>query len=345
MKLLIGFLILLPAFVYAQLPERNDEKCYDKARRVNVRINGIECGKVAGIVDCNEKLTFDENTNLILSGNDGSPFSGTCETCFSHGLLERRITFVNGREEGSDTTYFRSGCRQVVRNHLGGEEHGQWMLYYDSLDQLAWEINYLVGDKHGKSIFFTKDGDTTLWENYSKGLLNGTKWVYYPESIIKKEINYLAGRLNGSYKYWSDDSTLLENLNFKNGQKDGVLKYYFNDGTLLKVENWDEGVKNGEFKTFYYQGHVQTQENYKKGLKEGEFLEYFPSQTMKRRHVYKKDVLLEDHVYNENGEETYSFGKPTEIIKGNEDDNVPGVLTDKPKKSKKRWCKFWKKAE
>lgn len=342
MKHLFILLSFLPGFLLAQIPDPVEiPKCYDKAKRVNVRLTGWECGKVAGVVDCNEKLTYDESTNLILAGNDGSPFNGRCETCFSNGLLERRINFVNGKEDGKDTTYFRSGCRKVIRDHMQGEENGQWLMYYDSLDQLAWEINYLIGEKHGKSIFFAQNGDTTLWENYSKGLLSGTKRTYYRNSKIKKEMNYLNGQLNGSFKYFSEDSVLLDDLNFKNGQKDGVLKYFYNDGVLLKVENWDEGVKNGEFKTFFYQGHVQTVENYKKGLREGEFWEYYPDQSTKRNSVYKKDVLIEDHQFNDEGEEVVTLGEPAKKNK-REDDEVPGTSTSKPKKNKGGW-KFWKK--
>jgi antitoxin component YwqK of YwqJK toxin-antitoxin module len=296
---------------------------------------------IIGTVDCNEKLTYDESNDLILAGNNGSPFSGTCETCFTNGLLERRITFVDGKEDGKDTTYFRSGCRNVIRDHLKGEENGQWLMYYDSLDQLSWEINYLVGEKHGKSIFFTKNGDTTLWENYSHGLLSGTKRTYYGDSKLKKEINYLNGNLHGKFKYYSVDSVLLDDLNFSNGQKDGVLKYYYNDGVLLRVENWNVGVKEGEFKVFFYQGQIQVVENYKKGLREGEFLEYYPNQSTKRRSYYKKDVLIEDHQFNEDGVETVTVGEPSKKDR-REDDAVPGTVEDKPKKAKRGW-KFWKR--
>jgi antitoxin component YwqK of YwqJK toxin-antitoxin module len=336
MKKLVLLLLLLPTLLNAQIPEPNsDEKCYDKAKRVNVRVNGWECGKLLGVVDCNEKLTFDENSGLILAGNDGTPFTGSCETCFTNGLLERRIKFVNGKEDGPDTTYFRSGCRRIIRNHLQGSENGQWLMYYDSLDQLAWEINYLVGEKHGKSIYFTKDGDTTEWENYSHGLLNGVKRTYYPGTILKKEMTYVNGNLEGPFKYYSQDSTLLDDLNFRAGKKHGTLKYFYNDGNLLKVETWEDGVKNGEFKFFFIQGHVQSVENYKKGLREGEFLDYYPDQSLKRRHVYKKDVLIEDHQFNEEGVEVVTVGKPTNS-KPQEDDDAPGTVSEKPKKDKKK---------
>lgn len=335
--------MVLPLSLQGQLPDPvGESKCYDKAKRVNVRVTGWECGKIAGVVNCNEKLTYDENTNLILSGNDGSPFSGKCETCFSNGLLERRITFVNGKEDGKDTTYFRSGCRNVIRDHMQGEENGSWLKYYDSLPQLAWEINYLIGEKNGKSIFFRKNGDTTLWENYKNGLLNGVKRTYYRGTRLKKESNYLNGVLHGPFKFYSPDTVLLDDLNFANGKKDGNLKYFYNDGTLMKTENWDEGAKIGIFKSFYYQGHLQSKESYKKGSREGEFLEYYSDQTMKRRSVYKKDVLIEDHQYSEEGVETVTVGEATEMG-SQEDDDAPRTVSKKKKTKKKGGWKFWKR--
>ncbi len=338
MKYILSLIFALPFFLQAQIPTpKTEKKCYDRASK-NTRFATWECGQLAGVVDCNEKLTYDENTNTILSQNDGSAFSGTCETCFSNGLLERRITFLDGKEDGSDTTFYRSGCRKVIRNHMRGEENGQWLYYYDSTASLAWEINYLVGEKHGKAIYFGPKGDTTLWEAYKNGLLNGTKRTYYPGSRIQSEVQYLEGKLNGSFKKYSRDSVLLDQINFKNGQKDGICKYYYNDGTLLKTENWSNGVENGEFKTFFIQGQVQSYEFYKKGLKEGEFVNYYPNQSIKRRHVYKKDEIIEDHQFNEQGEETYSLGAPTESNK-KEDDELP---TDK-KKTKTKKAKKQKK--
>ena len=109
------------------------------------------------------------------SMNANKPFTGTCETCHMNGTIERRVTFVNGKENGLDTTYYASGCPQVVRSHVQGAEHGQWLFYYDSTQYLAWEMNYMMGEKHGKHIFFKSNGDTTRWENYENGRLHGKR--------------------------------------------------------------------------------------------------------------------------------------------------------------------------
>lgn len=307
--------------------------CYDKeANQKATRFANSECGKLAGVVDCNEKLTYDEDSKLILSGKIGLPFSGTCETCHLNGLLERRITFVNGKENGVDSTYYKSGCLQVVRNHIQGIESGQWAFYYDSTNFTAWEMNYNMGQLHGKQIYLTKDGDTTRFEFYKNGVLHGLRKTYFPKSKIEKEINYVNGLMDGSFKSYNMDGKIVQDLSYKQGKKSGELRYYYNDGVLLTIEHWSSDVKDGEFKTFYYKGGIQTMENYKKGVPEGWFEERYQDDKLKRNALYKKGILIEEHRFNEHGEETYTFGG--EANTGKEDDAMP--VKPKKKKSKKK---------
>src|SRR3989338_4171726 len=99
------------------------------------QILGIEwdCGKLAGVVDCNEKLELDEASNTVITVSAKKPFSGQCETCHMNGILERRVTFVGGKQNGTDTTYYASGCPMVIRTHVKGVENGHWAYFYDSL--------------------------------------------------------------------------------------------------------------------------------------------------------------------------------------------------------------------
>lgn len=337
MKGIIGALLMLGTIftAFGQIPDvKKKTNCYDKEReRRGSRFAEWECGKIAGVVDCNEKLTYDEATKLILSGNIGTPFTGTCETCHMNGLLERRISFVNGKENGIDTSYYKSGCPQVVRNHIQGAESGQWIYYYDSTQYVAWEMNYNLGQKHGKQIYLTKDGDTTRLEHYSNGVLHGVRKNYYPKSKVEKEMNYVNGLLDGAFKSYSMDGKLLQELSYKQGKKNGELKYFYDDGTLLSIEHWAMDVKNGEFKTFYYEGKVQTMENYKKGVPEGWFEERWPDDKPKRKALYKKGVVIEEHRFDEHGNENFTFG--VETASGKEDDAMPGAKKKKKKKKKK----------
>ena len=329
--------VMLGFISMSQIQDNSAQKpCYEKSRpEPGRRFVDWQCGKVAAVVDCNEKLSFDERSNTVTIAKNGLAFEGVCETCHNNGVLERRLTFVNGKEEGKDTTYYRSGCPQVVRTHIGGVENGQWLYYFDSTQQLAWEMNYYLGEKNGKCIYFKPNGDTTLVEFYTKGLLSGPKKTYYPNGQLEREINYLNGVFEGKFKIYSAEGKLVDNLVFKAGKKDGSQKYFYNEGSLMRTENWAAGVKDGEFKAFYIQGNVQSVEFYKRGQKEGLFLEYYPDQKLKRKAIYKKDVLIEDHQYDEDGEETYTFGVEVEVEL--EDDSMPfGDPNEKPKKNKEK---------
>ena len=329
----------------AQIPEiKKKDSCYLRydangdVIKNHQRYAEWECGKLVGVVDCNQRLEFDESSNIVYLKNDdmvnsaggNKPYTGLCETCHMNGTLERRVNFVNGKEDGVDTTYYKTGCPQVVRNHIQGVESGQWLYYYDSTQYLAWEMNFLLGEKHGRQIYFTKSGDTTRLETYANGRLNGVKKTYYPESKIQRETTYANGVLDGPFKIYNLDAVVIEELNYKQGKKDGECKYYYDDGKPLKNESWNVGVKNGAFKMFFYDGSIQASENYAKGLKEGVFEEFYPDGKTKHKRVYKKDVLLEEYKYDEHGRETFAF--PERVKSENEDDEMP--TTKKKKKGK-----------
>lgn len=353
----------LGLWAQGDLDIKKERKCYenydsngDLIPENQQRYASWECGKLAGVVDCNEKLEYDQDADLVYSGNFGKPFTGRCETCHGNGTLERRITFVNGKQNGIDTSYYPTGCIQSIQNTILGEPNGQWLLFYDSTYLLAWEMNYQAGEKHGKHIFFNRttetDSDTTKWENYSNGLLHGTKRTYYPGSKIKREVNYSNGVMDGAFKEYNDKGIITLDLIYKDGKKNEEAKYFFDDGTLLKTENWTMNVKNGDFKVYFYQGNIQTEETYKKGVRVGWFKEYYPDGSTKHKILFdKKGVRVEEHKYDEQGRETYAFGKPDGG--GAEDDAIPTVGGKKKKsasdkaaaKAKKKEAKRLKKEE
>ena len=329
--LIIFLLLVLSDNLFSQIEK---SKCYEIGNKQR-KYTEWECGKTAGIVDCNEKIDFDDRTKTFLSMSGGKPYTGMCETCFENGVRERKITFINGKEHGVDTTKYISGCPMVVRNHINGFENGTWTYFYDSTTIIAWEMNFLLGQKHGKHVYFNRQGDTTLLENYKNNQLHGVKRTFYKGGKIHKHVNYHNGIINGVFYSYNKEGKTLEKLNYKMGKKDGSFTYYYDDGVLLKIENWTNDIKNGSFTTYYYQGFVQSLENYKKGIKEGWFEEYSPNKRMKIRSLFKKGVLIEEHEFNEKGKEIRTF---PEVIKEkeNEDDDIEDELEKDNKKKKKK---------
>ena len=70
------------------------------------------------LTNCYEKVAFDTASNRYYSRqNLGSFFDGTCTTCHRNGVVEQQITINEGKRNGTDTSYFPSGC-PTPRKHL-----------------------------------------------------------------------------------------------------------------------------------------------------------------------------------------------------------------------------------
>ena len=61
MKTLFYLLVFFPFVLFSQIKKPISRKCYEKdneAKTTN-RFSSWECGKTAGVVDCNDKLEYD----------------------------------------------------------------------------------------------------------------------------------------------------------------------------------------------------------------------------------------------------------------------------------------------
>lgn len=420
--------------VYAQpnfgVTKKEEVPCYQKAAdRAKQRYTEWECGKIAGIVDCNQKLEMGQDGKRVVTSSQKMPFSGICETCHMNGILERRVTFVDGYANGVDTTYYKSGCIMVIRNHIQGVESGRWTYFNDSTQIPAWEKTYQMGQLEGPQLTYNTKGDTLKLEHYTEGVLNGAKITYDSKGVRNKKANYVKGVLEGPFLLYNRKGQIIEELNYKAGKKHGIQYYYYDDGTLLRTENWDMDARNGEFKTVFYDQSLQSIENYKKvtpkpmqyvsadlyacptkeiaeslgqmlyekktkaqaldslnknstitvssirgegvddnpilkgnnlakgvnrpiksgklyyivvvnelvtltktEVREGAFEERFYDGKIKSRAIYKKDVLIEEHVFDEQGREIRTFGGTAQSAK--EDDAMPTTSKEKEKKKK-----------
>ncbi|MFA5573618.1 MAG: toxin-antitoxin system YwqK family antitoxin [Brumimicrobium sp.] len=330
--------------------------CFQKALdRIDQRYPDWECDLYGNkIIDCNQALESDPESSVVFLKSNGKPFTGDCETCHMNGIKQHSVSFENGLINGTDTSYYASGCPQVVKTYIHGVENGRWTYYNDSSGLVAWEMNFFNGEKHGKAIYFRQtpvgtattkyvvngaeenwnytvyENDTIKIENYVEGILHGEKREYFwPDSKVKKIVHYNMGIMDGAFLQYNKDGEVLQELFYDKGKKEGEWKYYYDDGSLLRTESWKKDVKDGEFKVFFIDGNLQSLETYRKGVKEGKFLEYFSNNALKREAIYRKGELVEEHVYDVYGNEITTKG---EANANDEDDALP----DSNKKNRKR---------
>ncbi|MEX1002971.1 MAG: toxin-antitoxin system YwqK family antitoxin [Crocinitomicaceae bacterium] len=267
------------------------------------------------VSDCANTVYFDEDQEAVMHRKSGKAFSGSCKVCHSNGNLEMYITYQGGKTVGQDTVWYSNGIPQLIRSHAvdgSGKEDGSWKLYRSD-GSLKWEKNYVQGAPHGEFRYYYPDSSLWKIETWNMGQLDGKKQEFYPNNTLKKEIMYKNGEWNGKYITYFENGMVESEQMYENGVKEGLSKYYYEDGALFYEEYHEKGSREGEFRRFYPKEQRKwTVENYKKDKRHGLFEEYYDSEKniIKYRATYKKGTLLEEHFYDEFGDETAPPKKP-----------------------------------
>jgi antitoxin component YwqK of YwqJK toxin-antitoxin module len=282
--IIFSFSLLLSAYSQGSLAiKKTGDICKREVKvNPNAKYTEMECGKTAGVVDCNSKLEMSFDMTLVVTSSNKNPFSGQCEVCHNNGALKIKASYKNGRSVGVDTAYYDTGICEAIRSHIDGVENGKWY-YFDSLGRIEWIKNYNLGTTEGPQIEFynnPKDPsahDTLRYETYMGGKLNGPKISYFSNGLRQKVVNYKNGLMDGNFIGYNRDTVIIEELQYKEGKKNGSFKYYYDDGELLRTETWLNGARDGQITVFYHDKKIQSIESYRKGGTVE--LEYLTTQT------------------------------------------------------------------
>ena len=290
------------ASLYAQVPE----PC--KATRTACPAKNVN--------NCQDKVAFDEQRNIYLLRKDfATPYSGTCTSCYSNFLVEEKLYFENGKREGRDTSYYRTGCIQAIHEYHLGLQNGSTIIYYDSTQWKQFEIWYKNGALEGPSIQFVRNArqDTLTLKNYANGKLHGQQRTYYNNGKLRKVSHYNNGLLDGQMYTLTEKGTKESLLNYKNGKKNGVWTYYFDSGKTARIENWKDGKKNGDFKTFDERGQVLNSEQYLADIPVGKHESFYVDGKLNYSCTYSsKGEKIEEFVIDEYGVKKQLFPKTIE---------------------------------
>ncbi len=295
---------LLSLSSYGQLPDQIDQNQQPKEEPLKCRD-----ARFRMVSDCANMVYFDEDNQAVMHKKSGKPFTGQCKVCHINGNLEMYLNFQGGRPVGKDTIWHDNGKPNLVRSHDDqglGKEDGQWKLYRED-GSLKWEKNYVMGAEDGESRYYFPD--TSIWkiETWSNGQMSGRKQEYYPNNTLKKEIMYANGEWNGKYITYFESGMVESEQEFKMGKKEGLSRYYYDNGELFYEESHENGCREGETRRFYPKDQRKwTVENYKGDLRHGIFEEYYNNEKNIKKYdaVYKKGILVEEHFYDEFGDET-----------------------------------------
>ncbi|MDP4739964.1 MAG: hypothetical protein NWS19_07345 [Crocinitomicaceae bacterium] len=284
-------LVLLSATIKAQVPE----PC-KSTRQVCPRGN---------VKYCHESVAFDEEHNLYLLRKDyATPYNGTCVSCFPSFTIEEKLNFVNGRRQGTDTSFYQSGCLQSIQSYQIGLQDGPTYVFYDSTNRVQYEIWYQAGQLNGPSIQFSRNAraDTLMYKHYKSGKLDGPQRTYLLNGKLRKISNYREGLAEGAQITYNASAQKESELFFKAGKKHGTWTYYFDSGQTARTETWKDGKKNGVFVSYNELGKVLSSEKYAMGLPIGLHQTFYADGKLNYSCSYSnKGEKLEEYVIDQYG--------------------------------------------
>lgn len=269
------------------------------------------------LTNCYEKVAFDSVTQRYYSRkNFGVPFDGSCATCHRNGVVEQEITIVDGRRNGTDTSYYPSGCPYSSQSFLLGIPHGTSTSYFDSTFRTKSEITHFMGNVEGSYISYNKNGDTLKYQEFHENLPNGIKKEYFADSKVKKTSNYQMGLLHGYQKRFDENGNVLLSISYFEGKKHDKWIYYFDNQKIARIEEWNKGVKEGTFITYNASELTISEKYFKKGIPTGIHKEYYTDGREKHVKIYtKKGIVEEEYAFDDFGVKTVMKIKETKEMR------------------------------
>lgn len=164
-----------------------------------------------------DTLVITENSKEIHLTNgtllhNGEPFSGRIITLFDNSDTLSIATYLLGREDGIQESWYENGQKKESR-------------YYDN------------GKKAGIHTGWYENGSQRFVYNFKDGEYEGELKEWYPNGHIYKDFKYVKGHEAGMQTAWKPNGKLLVNYEVKNGRKYGLI------GTHSCKSLWDDEPK------------------------------------------------------------------------------------------------------
>jgi antitoxin component YwqK of YwqJK toxin-antitoxin module len=327
---------------------------------IRSHVQGVEDGKWTYFNDSTQVPAWQKNYVL-------GQFEGPQLTFNAKGDTAKLENYSGGVLNGLKVTYDSKGVKSKQMTYVKGVLNGPFLLYNRKGDIIE-ELSYKEGKKHGVQYYYYDDGKLLRTENWDMDARNGEfKTLFYNQTlqsienykkVTPKPMQYITADLYacptkevamqlGQMLYEKKTKAeVLDSLN-KNSTivVSAVRGEAVEENAILKGNKLAKGVnqpiKSG--KLYYIAVVSELNTLTKTEVREGLFEDRFPDGKVKSRAIYKKDVLIEEHVFDEQGREIRTFGG--QAAAGKEDDAMPTTKKEKEKKKKEPKQKEPKKKE
>lgn len=166
-----------------------------------------------------------------------------------------------------------------------------------TLNQLLEGLNDLTDDLLNSPNFQSRDTKDALIDLKNK--LNNQK-----ESPEKTDV-YNESQMEIQRFYFDTGELECEQEVDSNEILNGFVRYYHKNGNLQTEVFWKDGKQlDGQVDSYDEEGNLVRSVYIKNGTQNGEFEEYYPNKKIKRKGVYKNGVIVEEILFDNNGNKT-----------------------------------------
>lgn len=162
-------------------------------------------------------------------------------------------TFEHGKEEGIFTFFDNTKTKTVVATReFNPQENSAYTIFYDKKKNKVSEGKVVNKLYEGQWKYYHKASKNIMaTENYSKGKLEGSRFVFYPSGKIAEEMIYKNNLKNGIYKRYTETGIVIEESNYKNDKFESLAIFRdADDGTIVSKGKFVNGKKTGVWQFF-----------------------------------------------------------------------------------------------
>ncbi|MCK4466603.1 MAG: toxin-antitoxin system YwqK family antitoxin [Bacteroidales bacterium] len=178
----------------------------------------------------------------------------TLPYCFMEGEDIREV-FVDKLELKEDL-YFKKGDDVPFTGRT---------LYYFENDQMAEEINFRKGLRHGKVKMWNEKGIPIVEADFINGEKHGQIILWYDDGQKRSVVNLKKNKREGESKIWYKNGAIKLKANYKNDMLHGTQMKYFPNGKVKIKVDYSENLEDGVKTIWKENGEVLFEGRFKKG--------------------------------------------------------------------------------
>ncbi len=203
--------------------------------------------------------------------------------------------------------------RNGVRYLVGAVEPFSGIVFtiHGGSDQVATEVRFKRGLRHGPSAEYYPDGQRKREGEYRDGRSEGTlrEWSETGQLVLERVMS--GGKPHGSSTTWYPNGQIESESTYRNGSLEGSQTLWYEDGAQRAARAFRDGSQHGPGTEWYASGALRSEVNWKDGKPDGPFARWYEHGQKRAEGRYRDGDLVELRQWDEQGNELPPAPLPT----------------------------------